>query len=339
MRSSSGSRAVIVGIFTLLGVAILAITILTLGSQRKTFTESIVVKSFFQNVNGLQKGNNIWFTGVKVGTIRSVNIIESGLVEVKMNIDEVAKKFIHSDAHAKLSSDGLIGNKIVEIYGGTASNPTLKDGDILQADKLFSTDELMNTLSKNNDNLLAITGNLKTITSQIADGKGTLGKFLNDETLANQINLIAASLNKSAANIEVLSKAAADYTAKLNKPGSLANDLVTDTTIFNNLRSITQQLKAVTDSSKLVIGNLNATTNTLKNGLQDSETPIGYLLNDKNASGKIKTTLTNLQSASKKLDEDLEALQHNFLLKGFFKKKAKMENENRRVVLDTIVGN
>lgn len=339
MRSSSGSRAVIVGIFTLLGVAILAITILTLGSQRKTFTESIVVKSFFQNVNGLQKGNNIWFTGVKVGTIRSVNIIESGLVEVKMNIDEVAKKFIHSDAHAKLSSDGLIGNKIVEIYGGTASNPTLKDGDILQADKLFSTDELMNTLSKNNDNLLAITGNLKTITSQIADGKGTLGKFLNDETLANQINLIAASLNKSAANIEVLSKAAADYTAKLNKPGSLANDLVTDTTIFNNLRSITKQLKAVTDSSKLVIGNLNATTNTLKNGLQDSETPIGYLLNDKNASGKIKTTLTNLQSASKKLDEDLEALQHNFLLKGFFKKKAKMENENRRVVLDTIVGN
>lgn len=339
MRSSSGSRAVIVGIFTLLGVAILAITILTLGSQKKTFTKSIVVKSYFQNVNGLQKGNNIWFTGVKVGTIQSVKIIESGLVEVKMNIDEVAKKFIHTDARAKLSADGLIGNKIVEIYGGTTSTPTLKEGDILQTDKLFSTDELMNTLSKNNDNLLAITGNLKTITSLIADGKGTLGKFLSDETLANQINQLAASLNKSATNIEVLSKAAADYTAKLNKPGSLANDLVTDTTIFNNLRGIAQQLKAVTDSSKLVISNLNATTSSLKNGLQDTGTPIGYLLNDKNASVKIKTTLTNLQSASKKLDEDLEALQHNFLLKGFFKKKAKQEDENRRVVLDTIVGN
>ncbi len=339
MRSSSASRSVIVGIFTLLGVAILAVTILTLGSQKKTFTESIIVKSYFQNVNGLQKGNNIWYTGVKVGTIRSVTMVEGGLVEVKMNIDEVARKFIHIDARAKLSSDGLIGNKIIEIYGGSTKSASLKEGDILQGDKLFSTDELMNTLSKNNDNLLAITGNLKTITSQIAEGKGTLGKFLTDETLANQINQLAASLNKSATNVEVLSRAAADYTAKLNKPGSLANDLVTDTTIFNNLRSISKQLAAVTDSSKMVISNLNATTNSLKNGLQDNQTPIGYLLTDKNASVKIKTTLTNLQSASKKLDEDLEALQHNFLLKGFFKKKAKLEKENQRVVLDTTVGN
>lgn len=339
MRSSSASRSVIVGIFTLLGVAILAITILTLGSQKKTFTESILVKSYFPNVNGLQKGNNIWYTGVKVGTIRSVTMVEGGLVEVKMNIDEVAKKFIHTDAKAKLSSDGLIGNKIIEIYGGSAQSPSVKDGDILQGDKLFSTDELMNTLSKNNDNLLAITGNLKTITSQIAEGKGTIGKFLTDETLANQINQLAASLNKSATNIEVLSKAAADYTAKLNKPGSLANDLVTDTSIFNNLRNISKQLAAVTDSSKMVISNLNATTNSLKNGLQNTQTPIGYLLNDKNASVKIRTTLTNLQSASKKLDEDLEALQHNFLLKGFFKKKEKLEKANQRVVLDTTVGN
>lgn len=335
MRSSSSSRAVIVGIFTLLGVAIFAITILTLGSQRKTFTDSIVIKSYFGNVNGLQKGNNIWFTGVKVGTVRGVHIIETGTVEVKMNIDESAKDFIHTDARAKLSSDGLIGNKIIEIYGGTAQAPVIKSGDILQSDKLFSTDELMNTLSKNNDNLLAITGNLKSITSQIADGKGTIGKLLTDETLSNQINQIAASLNRSAANVELLSKAAADYTAKLNQPGSLANDLVTDTTVFSNLRKITYQLKSLADSSQLVINNLNDAGATLKNGLKDKETPLGYLLNDKNASDKIKITLNNIQSASKKLDENLEALQHNFLLRGFFKKKAKMENG--RVVLDTIV--
>lgn len=337
MRSSGSSRAVIVGIFTLLGVAIFVITILTLGSQRKTFTDSIVIKSYFGNVNGLQKGNNIWFTGVKVGTINSIHIIETGTVEVKMNIDEAAKKFIHADARAKLSSDGLIGNKIIEIYGGSKQAPVIQSGDVLQSDKLFSTDELMNTLSKNNDNLLAITGNLKTITSQIADGKGTIGKLLTDETLSNQINQIAASLNRSAANIELLSKAAATYTAKLNQPGSLANDLVTDTIVFNNLRAVTHQLKILTDSSQLVINNLNAAGSTLKNGLQNKETPLGYLLNDKNASEKIKITLTNLQSASKKLDEDLEALQHNFLLRGFFKKKAKLEEKQGRVVIDTIV--
>ena len=63
------------------------------------------------------------------------------------------------------------------------------------------------------------------------------------------------------------------------------------------------------------------------------------LLNDEQSANKIKGTLQNLQSASKKLDEDLEALQHNFLLRGFFKKKAKQDKENSKIVLDTVVTN
>lgn len=337
MRSTNSSRSVVVGIFSLIGIAILVITILTLGDQRKTFTESIVVTSYYGNVNGLQKGNNVWFTGVKVGTIKSVNIVQSGKVEVKMNIDQAAKVYIHNDARAKLASDGLIGNKIVEIYGGSTQSPIIKEGDIIRTDTLLSTDAMMNTLSKNNDNLLEITGNLKTITSNIADGKGTLGKLLNDETLINQINSITMSLNRSTTQVERLTKAAADYTAKLNQSGTLANDLVTDTVIFSNLRQITQRLKSVTDSSQAVVNNLNAAGLTFKNGIQNKETPIGMLLSDKAAAANIKVTLSNLQSASKKLDEDLEAIQHNFLLRGFFKKKAKTEY-NQRIVLDTIVG-
>lgn len=337
MRSTSSSRSVVVGIFTLVGIAIFAITILTLGDQRKTFTESIVVTSFYPNVNGLQKGNNIWFNGVKIGTIRSVNIVESGKVEVRMNIDEAAKKYIHNDVKARLSSDGFIGNKIIEIYGGSPNAPLIKDGDIVATDEYVSTDEMMNTLSKNNDNLLAITGNLKLITSNIAEGKGTLGQLLNDETLMNQIHEVTLSLNRSTQQVERLSRAAADYTAKLNEPGSLANDLVTDTVVFSNLREITARLRSVTDSSQMVVDNLNAAGNTFKEGIADQSTPLGMLLNDKDAAQNIKVTLSNLQDASKKLDEDLEALQHNFLFRGFFKKKAK-ESANQRIVLDTIVG-
>jgi phospholipid/cholesterol/gamma-HCH transport system substrate-binding protein len=63
------------------------------------------------------------------------------------------------------------------------------------------------------------------------------------------------------------------------------------------------------------------------------------LLNDEQSANNIKITLQNLQSASKKLDEDLEAVQHNFLLRGFFKKKAKQEKAASRIVLDTVVSN
>jgi len=337
MRSTSNRRAVIVGIFTLIGIAILVVTILTLGSQKKTFTNSVTVTSYFSNVNGLQKGNNIWFTGVKVGTVKSVDIIESGKVEVKLNIDESAQQYIRKDAHAKLSTDGLIGNKIVEIYGGSSQVPHIEPGDILRTDTLLSTDAMMNTLSKNNDNLLEITTDLKTITGRIADGQGTLGKLLTDETLSNQINALVISLNRSANHVEDLSRAASEYTAKLNKPGSLANDLVTDTTVFSDLRKITGRLKSVADSSQLMINNLNAVGVTLKEGVNNKNAPLGMLLNNNEEAQKIKTTLSNLQSASKKLDEDLEALQHNFLLRGFFKKKAKQE-QNERVVVDTVVG-
>src|SRR5664279_4290757 len=187
MKSSGNARSIIVGIFVFLGLGIFVVTILTLGSQRKTFEKSITVKSFFDNVNGLQKGNNIWFSGVKVGTIRNVSLKENGKVEVDMAIEEQSVKYISKDAKARLSSDGLIGNKIIEIYGGSPKSQKIEPGDILNNDKLLSTDDMMKTLSKNNDNLFAITNDFKLISGRIADGKGSVGKLLTDETLANQL--------------------------------------------------------------------------------------------------------------------------------------------------------
>jgi phospholipid/cholesterol/gamma-HCH transport system substrate-binding protein len=339
MKSTGNTRAIIVGIFVFLGVAIFIITVLTLGSQHKTFERSITVKTFFENVNGLQKGNNVWFSGVKVGTIRKVNLKENGQVEVEMNIEEVSVKFIPKDVKAKLSSDGLIGNKIIEIYGGTPNGAKIEEGDIVGSDKLLSTDAMMNTLSKNNDNILAITNDFKLISSRIAAGKGSIGKLLTDETMVDQLNATTNILKRASENLEKLSANVSAYTAKLNNKGSLANDLVTDTVIFAKLRATISQLQNVADSSQGVIANLKTTGNIINNGLNNKNTPAGMLLNDDQSASKIKITLQNLQSASKKLDDDLEALQHNFLLRGFFKKKAKQDKENSKTILDTVVTN
>ncbi|MEO6682215.1 MAG: MlaD family protein [Ginsengibacter sp.] len=337
MRSTNNNRSVIVGIFVLIGVVIMVLTILTLGSQRKTFDKSITVTAFFDNVNGLQKGNNIWFSGVKVGTIKKVYITGKGHVEVDMNISKDARQYIRKDAKAKLSTDGLIGNKIIEIYGGSLKMDEIEDGDILQADSLLSTDDMMNTLSKNNDNFLEITNDLKIITNRIAEGKGSIGKLLSDETMADQINATTLMLQKSAKNLESLTANVTSYTNKLNSKGNLANDLVTDTMIFNRLRHTVASLQAVADSSKTAINNLKTAGYTLNEGLKDKNAPLGMLLSDRQSAEKIKGTLNNLEEASKKLDENLEALQHNFLLRGYFKKKAKSESKDMRVVLDTLV--
>ena len=334
MTTTNNKRAVILGIFVLLGIIILVMTILTLGSQRKTFDKSVTITSFFDNVNGLQKGNNIWFSGVKVGTIRKVYITGKGQVEVDMSISTDSKQYIRKDAKAKLSTDGLIGNKIIEIYGGSLKMSEIEEGDILAADDLLSTDAMMSTLAKNNDNFLDITNDLKVIMGNLSAGKGSIGKLLTDDALADQVNQTSLLLQRSAKNLENLTASVSSYTNLLHKKGNLANDLVTDTVIFNRLRLTAKSLQALSDSSQLVINNLKLAGNTLNEGLADKNAPLGMLLSDRQSADKIKVTLDNLQSSSKKLDENLEALQHNFLLRGFFKKKAK---EKQRVVLDTIV--
>lgn len=333
MRSTGSRRAVIVGIFIFLGLAIFIIMILTLGSQKKTFGDTIGIKSFFENVNGLQKGNNIWFSGVKIGTIKKITLIGNGRVEVDMNVEQKSAVFIRKDASAKLSTDGLIGNKIIEIYGGTPQSPAISQGDTLNGDKLLSTDAMMNTLSKNNDNILAITNDLKIITGGLTHGKGSIGKLLTSDELSDNLNNTVLTIQKASMNLEKLSANISSYTSKLNGKGTLANDLVTDTVIFSKLRATVSGLQEVADQSKDVMRNLQDAGSTLNNGLKNKNTPAGMLLGDEKTATNLKVTLQNLQSASKKLDEDLEALQHNFLFRRFFKKKAK---KNTGEVLDTL---
>ncbi len=333
----SNIRAVIVGIFVLIGIAIFIVTILTLGSQRKTFDKFITIKSFFDNVNGLQKGNNVWFSGVKVGIIKNVALQSSGKVEVDINIEDQSVAYIPRDVRAKLSTDGLIGNKIIEIYGGTAGGARITSGDIVANDQLLNTDQLMKTLSKNNDNLYAITTDFKTITDHMVEGQGFVGKLLNDEKIIDELNTTMSVLRRSSENLQRLSSNAAAYTARLNDKGSLANDLVTDTVVFSSLRSTLARLQTIADSSQQIIANFKNTGDIINAGLNNKTSPAGMLLSDEQSAKSIKITLQNMQSSSKKLDEDLEALQHNFLLKHFFKKKAKEEKEGTKVVLDTVV--
>src|SRR4051812_14880575 len=119
MNESYNKRAIIVGLFVVLGILFLFGGILTIGNLHETFKKKINVTTVFKDVNGLQAGNNIWFSGVKVGTVKKLDFIGKSLVRVEMKIDVKAKQFIRKDAKVKISTDGLIGNKIIVIYGGT----------------------------------------------------------------------------------------------------------------------------------------------------------------------------------------------------------------------------
>lgn len=313
-------RAVIVGVFIFSGLAFLIGGILTIGNLHDTFVKKIMVTTIFDDVNGLQPGNNVWFSGVKIGTVNKMVFFGKSQVKVSVKIDEKSQQYIRKDAKVKISSDGLIGNKIIVIYGGTSAAPEVEDGDTLGIEKTLTTEDMMNTFQENNKNLLAITSDFRTISEKIARGEGTVGKLLNDETLYDNIDLAVASLQKASKSTQQLTASLSDYGAKLNQPGTLANDFVTDTLMFKNLNATVIKLQqAATNAAEL--------TAEFKKSSSNTNTPIGVLLNDEQTATNLKSTISNLDSSTQKLNEDLEALQHNFLLRGYFKKQEKASSK------------
>jgi phospholipid/cholesterol/gamma-HCH transport system substrate-binding protein len=233
-----------------------------------------------------------------------------------MKIDAKAQKYIRKDARVKISSDGFIGNKILVIYGGTSQAKDVQEGDTLGVEKTFTTEDMINTLQENNKNLLVITTDIKSISKKLAAGEGTIGKLLNDTSVYENINAATASLKSASAKAQQLVGSLAIFSSGLNKKGTLANELTTDTIIFNSVKASAFQLQQIADTATAFISNL-------KQAGSNPNTSIGVLLYNEESGTRLKATIRNLESSSEKLNEDLEAVQHNFLLRGFFKKKAK----------------
>ena len=321
MKQTNNKKAVTVGIFILLGLLILVAGVLTLGGQKNSFQKKLTVRAIFDDVGGLQTGNNVWFSGVKIGTVKKMTFHGGSQVEVIMNIDQKNQQYIRKNAKAKISSEGFIGNKLVVIYGGSMQAPAVEENDALGVEKALSTDEMMSTLQENNKNLLDITNNFKVVSKRLTDGEGSIGKLLTDESLSNNLETTVNGLKQASANAQQLTASLSSYASQLQKEGSLTNDLVTDTVIFNRLRSTVAQLQQTSKTASEVANNFKEVSAKINS----NNSPVGVLLNDPQAAADLKTILSNLNSGTEKLDENMEAMQHNFLFRGYFKKKDKAE--------------
>lgn len=321
MIESQNKRAVIVGVFVFTGLIFLLAGVLIVGNLRETFKRKMEVVSLFEDVAGLQKGNNVWLSGVKIGTVESLDFYGESKVEVSMNIDRKAQQHIPKDAKVKISNDGLIGNKILVIYGGTEKGPVVQEGDTLGVEKTFTSEDMINTFQENNKNLLAITTDFKSISKKLASGEGTIGKLLNDSSVYENINAVTKSLQNATVKAQQLIGSLETFSSNLNKKGTLANELTTDTIVFKSVKASVLQLQQMADTATVFIANL-------KQASANPNSAIGVMLHDEEAGAYLKASLKNMESSSKKLDEDLEAVQHNFLLRGYFKKKAKNAESN-----------
>ncbi len=324
MDRSDNKTAITVGIFLAVGLVVFILGVFTLGSQSKSFSKSVRISAVFDDVAGLKSGNSVWFSGVKVGSISKIKFIGAGQVDVDMKIDEGSQPYIHRNAGVHIGSDGLIGNKIIVIDGGSPRAPVIQEGDVLQAEKMTSTDDIMKTLQQNNQNLLSITGDFKLLSRKILQGKGTVGTLMADSLMAIQLRNAMRNLEAATGSAARMAVQLDHFSKTMNTKGGLADKLFTDTTTFNKFTATAEQFQQTAKNAAAITDNLIKATNKFNS----NDNTIGVLLNDPTAAGQVRSTLNNLQQSSVKLNDNMQALQSNFFLKGFFKKREKAKQDS-----------
>jgi phospholipid/cholesterol/gamma-HCH transport system substrate-binding protein len=322
--NQENKRSVLVGLFVLIGIVILVAAIMTLGGQQKKFVKAIHVKAVFDDIGGLQPGNNIWFSGVKIGNVKTIKFFGDSQVEVELSVEEKVAEFIRKNSKATISSDGLIGNKIIVIYGGTTDYPPVEEGDRLEAIMPLDTDEMMETLQENNKNLVDITNDLKVLTGKIAAGEGIVGAVMTDSTLAVNFRTILTNLERASVNSNKMIADLNVFSAKLNKKGTLMNDLVTDTSIVPDLKATMESLRVTSANTQALSKEFAGITDKLNS----KDNSLGMLLNDAEFAKSLKKTMENADSASYNLNKGMEALEYTWPFNKGFKRKVKAEGGN-----------
>jgi phospholipid/cholesterol/gamma-HCH transport system substrate-binding protein len=190
------------GLFVAGGTAIFLLAIFIIGKQKNLFNPVFKLTTTFYNVSGLQVGNNVRFSGINVGVVDNIQIINDSTVEVDMLIKNDVWQFIRSDSEVSIGSDGLIGDKLLVISQRSSDAPLAKKGQKLNSNEPLEADDILASLNVTAGNVEVITEQLAQIMVKINNGNGTLGRLIQDSTLAENLNKTIVNLRKSSKSLD-----------------------------------------------------------------------------------------------------------------------------------------
>ena len=294
------------GIFITVGIAIFVIAIFIIGKQQNLFNPVFKVTTNFLNVSGVQVGNNVRFSGISVGTVDNIKIINDSTVQVDLLIRKDVQQFIKADSQASIGSEGIIGDRIVIITQGSDGAPVAEDGQHILSKEPLETDDIMKSLQTTAGHAEVITLQLAEIMVDINSGQGMLGRLIQDSTIAENVNLTIENFRKSSEGL--------DETIEVTK---------------ENVFAFMESLQKTAAKTEVASNELGEIMTKINNG----EGAIGLLLKDTVMVNNIDETIVNLKKSSIGLNENMEALKHNFFFRGYFRKQAK---EKLRLETDTI---
>jgi phospholipid/cholesterol/gamma-HCH transport system substrate-binding protein len=291
------------GAFVLGGLVFLVLLLYMIGKNQDLFGNTYVLKARFENIQGLVSGNNVRFSGIRAGTVKRVKILNDTVIEVTMLIEKKMKTIIRKNAVASIGTDGLVGNKVVNISPAKQPAPLAAEGDILITRKAVNTDDMLQTLYNTNNDVAVIATELKS-TIQRLNNSTALWEILNDKSIPQDLRMAVANLRTAT-----------------GKAGNMVD----------NFNSIATDVKSAGDNADKLAVEINKVVAGISRDLNNGSGAANALLKDSMMVIKLNTSLDNIQQGTDGFNQNMEALKHNIFFRRYFKKLEKKKQKTGNI--------
>lgn len=191
-----------VGIFLIIVLAMGTTALVLIGRSGNVFGERYQLVTLVRSAAGLVPGAEVQLAGQAVGQVDRVVLIlpedrpEGGeAVALWLNVRVSVQSQIREDSRAQVRTQGLLGDRLIDIRPGSAGARILQDGDTLHAASSVDFDALIAEGSEAVGDLVEITSNLAELTRGVLEGEGTIGRLVTDAALYDRLVSLAGSMD------------------------------------------------------------------------------------------------------------------------------------------------
>jgi phospholipid/cholesterol/gamma-HCH transport system substrate-binding protein len=326
----------IVGLFLIGGVLLFAAGLFLIGDRRQLFSESLVLVTEFHNLAGLQNGAPVRVSGLNAGEVLSIEVPArpEDKFRVRFRIVERFLPVLRRDSVASIQVDGIVGDKFLQVDGGTSASPAAADGDVLAGEEPFEFGDLMTRAEEMigilQDEVVKVSAEVDTVIGKVVviadDAEAFIGEIRPDVTRAmRNVEGVTGDVQTLVAGV----KGGQGTVGKLFADDKLYSEMRSSVDVFrktaDNVQATTADVKkmvaeldekGVVDDVKQTMGNVKDATAKVNGLLQDMK-PEG----SEGIVSDVQDTMAFAREAMQDFSEGGEALKRNFLLRGFFKKR------------------
>jgi phospholipid/cholesterol/gamma-HCH transport system substrate-binding protein len=305
-----------IGLFVVIGFAVLLIFIFAIGSQEKMFHRKTEIFAKFKTVSGLKSGAQVQMAGIAIGSVTDIELPKTPTdsVRVTMKIVDRAMHLVRRNSTAVISTEGLIGDKIIMIENGAGPSAAVAEGNFIAGESPTDYSKYVDTLESAINNVNRLTSEATLLLAGLRNGEGSIGKLLTDDALYRDIHKL--SVESQATMIAA--------------------------------RGQVERVGAQVERVGVRVEGLASDVDNILSGVKRGEGSLGRLLKDEALYSDLRATSDNIRMSSYdmrdalakvslgggKFAEVMEALKHNFLVKGYFEERGYWDAPQFEMTID-----